>query len=56
MTHALLCNGCLDFETIDRCDDSLIISENNSNEVYHLCIECTKKFHKFLKSIEEKTP
>ena len=55
MSKALLCNGCLDFETVDSFNESLTFIGSDDETEYHLCTECTKKFHKWIKTIEEKS-
>ena len=54
MTRAIICDGCLIYESVDTLNESLEITESTSHEVYHLCTKCTKNFHKWLKGIEER--
>lgn len=53
MTDALLCDGCLMYQQVDLLSEQLrIVDLNNKNES-HLCTDCSKRFFKWMESIED---
>ena len=56
MTDSILCDGCLMFEVVEPFTEMLqIVNLDDNTDTTHLCTDCTKKFWKWIKTIEERT-